>query len=240
MLSTPVGARHSRWQVRDERHTLGRVRGLVAVVVLWTAAGAAAQSGGPAVPTAPRADVVADTPSTADVDIEPADGSLRARSTHRVAISLGFSHWFSPRLGSPAGITTPSLMVGVRPGIEIVELRLRYAIGVAPIAVPRGASENVGFATLELVLTHGARWSGQSIDFHAGVHGGIVHAGAVTGCFGVVLGLAWTLDVSSDVALGPYFETRLVSYPLRGDGFSFPEHLEGDAQIDLGVALTVS
>lgn len=212
------------------------------LVVLWTAASAAAQSAEVSAtesPATPAAEAVAET-SAADGRVATTDGTLRARSPHRVAISVGFSHWFSPRLGSPDGITTPSLMVGVRPGIEILELRLRYTIGVLPIAIPHAASENVGFATLEVVLTHGASWAGQSIDFHAGVHGGLVHAGTLTGCFGVVLGLAWTLDVSSEVALGPYFETRLVSYPLPGDGFSFPEHLQGDAQIDLGVALTIS
>ncbi len=182
-------------------------------------------------PLAPRS-----APAGEQTDL-PSPVLVRERSDHRVVVALAFSHWFSPRIGAPAGIRTPSLLLSVRPAVSFLELRVRYVLGTRPVTLPAGEEERIGFGSLELVLTHGISLPGQSIDFHVGVLGGFVHAGDVTGCFGGVLGMLWLLDLSGDVGLGPYFEARMVSYPLAGDGFDFPDNIQADAQLDLGLAL---
>jgi hypothetical protein len=165
-----------------------------------------------------------------------------ARSDHRVAVAIGFSHWFGATFGSPDGFTTPALAVGVRPGLPFLELRLRYSIALQRLQLPRGAGDDhVGFASLEVAATHGLEVAGSRIDLRAGGVGAMVHARSVTGGAGIVIGAEWSFPTGlpPDFAVGVFFDARVLLYVLPGDaGDIFSPAGRRDAQLDLGVVLT--
>ncbi len=173
-------------------------------------------------------------------DLQTPAPSARARSDHRLSLWLGFSHWFGGTFGSPDGIGTPGLGVGVRPGLSFLEVRARYTVSVTALTLPAGGSSTVGFASLELVATHGLELDRNRIDLYAGPLGAMVHSSGITGAMGFVIGVQWTfvIGTSADVALGVTFEGRQVFYVLPGDPHDILNSPRRDGQMDLGVVLT--
>lgn len=160
------------------------------------------------------------------------------RADRRVAISLGFAHWFGETFNAPDGMTTPTLSVGMRPGLSFLELRLRYSLAVKALPLPERDKEHVGFAALEVALTHGLEVGSSRIDLLAGPFAGLVHAGGVAPAPGALFGAQWTVRVVSNFALGGFFEGRMFWYVLPDDSRNLFSSPRRDAQIDLGLLAT--
>jgi hypothetical protein len=178
-------------------------------------------------------------PPTASAPAEDTAEREAPPSGHRVVAFLGFAHWFGPTFGSPEGFTTPVAGVGVQPGLPFLEVRLRYTIAAGPVQLPSGADEHVGFLSLEVALTHIMSFGGQSIEIYAAPFGTLVHAAGATGGAGVAIGARWLVDLSDSVALGPFFEGRTVLYVLPGDTGDLFDDPHNDAQLDLGIAVSI-
>src|SRR5262245_1062696 len=73
------------------------------------------------------------------------------------AVTVGSSHWVGQTFGTPIGLSTPSIAVGVHPGLRWLELGLRYSLAIAPLPLPGGGQGRVGFVSLEAVLTREMR-----------------------------------------------------------------------------------
>lgn len=150
-----------------------------------------------------------------------------------LALLLGFSHWFGPTLGSPDGVSTPVVAIGVEPGVRFLEARARYTVSVTPRAVPGPAEHRVGFASLELVGKHRLSVGSQHMEVLLGPFATLAHAGGVGVGGGLVVGARWTFSRGTEAtpALGIFFEGRQVLYRLPGD----TGDARRDAQMDLGV-----
>lgn len=162
-----------------------------------------------------------------------------ARSAHRLAVELGFSHWFGDTFGAPDGFRTPMLSVGVRPGLPFLEVRLRYAVALAGLALPEGGDEVVGFASLELLATHGLAAGTQKLEVLAGPVATLAHAGGASGGLGLTVGTQWTFALTGELALGVFFEGRTLFYVLPGDSRDLLDDPRHDAQLDLGIVATL-
>jgi hypothetical protein len=201
-----------------------RTNAFALLMLVTTAAPAAAQEA-PVTPTP--------TPTAAPTATAP------ARSDHRIAVWLGFSHWFGPTFGSPDGFTTPTIGIAVRPGLPFLEVRLRYTIAIGPVQLASGADEHVGFLSLEVALSHEISFDEQTLEIYAAPFGTFVHAAGATGGAGIAVGARWLIDLSDTVSLGPFFEGRTVFYVLPGDMGDLFDNPHTDAQLDLGAVLSV-
>lgn len=172
-----------------------------------------------------------------------AGGADGAPSSHRVAASVGFSHWFGPTFGSPDGVSTPMFSVGVRPGLSFAEIKARYTRSALSAASPGGGSGLVGFASLELLLCRELRSGRQSLTGFAGVLLLFTHAGSPSlgGGYGAVLGAEYVLrtGLARSHAAGIFVAAHEVFYTLPWDRLDFYEASRRDAQIDLGLTTTL-
>jgi hypothetical protein len=168
-------------------------------------------------------------------------------SRRRVAVSLGFSHWFGPTFGSPDGFTTPMVAVGVRPALSFLEIRARYTRSTSA-AAPRDTAGGepvrglVGFASLELLVSRELRVGRHALNAFAGPAALLDHAGgsSVGYGFGVALGVEYTIrtGLAQGHAAGPFLGARQVFYVLPDDRFGLGD-ARRDAQIDLGLLTTL-
>jgi hypothetical protein len=166
-----------------------------------------------------------------------------APSRHRVAASVGFSHWFGSTFGSPDGVSTPMFAVGLRPGLSFVEIKARYTRSAAPAAVPGAARGLVGFASTELLLCRELRSGRQSLTGFAGALALFTHAGSpsIGGGYGAVLGAEYLVrtGLARSHAAGIFLAAHEVFYALPGERRDALEAPRRDAQIDLGLTTTL-
>jgi len=159
-------------------------------------------------------------------------------SSTRVRVALGFGHWFGSTVGSPKGISTPALGIGVRPGVSFLEVRVEYALSIRELDLPSSNSSRVGFAVLELVANKEMRVGDQTLNAHVGPLGVLVHAGSrVGGGFGLVIGAEYlfNLALAFPSAIGVFVHAREVFYRLGPERTTLTTP---EAQIDLGVVAT--
>lgn len=156
-------------------------------------------------------------------------------SNHRLALELGFSHWFGETFGSPDGIGTPAISVGVRPGVRFLELRARYAVAVTRLPLPGGGREHVGFASLELAVGHGLSIGNQRLEVYVAPLAALVHASEASLGGGLLLGTRWLFAtrMPAETTIGVFFEGRQIFYTLSAGGAA-----RRDGQMDIGVAAT--
>lgn len=160
-------------------------------------------------------------------------------SDRQLSLSLGFSHWFGPRLGTPEGLDTPTVSLGVRPALRFVELRLRYAGSTRALDLPTGVRSHVGFVSVEATVTHGLAVGAQRIDLYAGPLATLVHSNGATAGMGILIGTRLLIRAGkAGIAIGPFFEARSVFYKLPGERGGLLDPGRRDAQIDLGVVAT--
>jgi hypothetical protein len=166
-------------------------------------------------------------------------------STRELFIDVGFSHWWGKTFGAPIGASTPALLVGMRPGVRYLEVRLHYTVSLYGLELPtNGESSRVGFANVDVVLEHELRVAGERMMILGGVSGGLVHTSQGVGpSVGSVLGVRYLIDVSPRWSLGPFFDLRWQLYKLPGSDEPFYEVTDGqlvtghsDAQAQIGVA----
>jgi hypothetical protein len=202
------------------------MRGSLAILVLATLA-------------AGRRSVAAEPPVVA---AKPADGP----SARELFLDVGFSHWWSNTFGALVGASTPALVVGVRPGVPWLELRLHYTVSLEALTLPtNGQKSRVGFANLDVLLERELRVAGERMMILGGVAGGFVHTSQGLGpALGSVIGVRYLIDVSARWAVGPFFDLRWQAYKLPGSDRPLYE-VEGslvtshsDAQAQIGVAFS--
>ena len=164
-------------------------------------------------------------------------------STRQLSVQLGSSHWYGPTVGTPVGLTTPAIVVGARPGLRWLELRLGYTRTVKALALATtGEKQHVGFVNLDAAITHELRADGQRMVMGGGPLIGFVHAtdGSAL-AIGAALFARYLIDVTDTVAAGPYLDVRIQYYAFPGSGRGLGDVYdagESDLQSQLGVALT--
>jgi hypothetical protein len=167
-------------------------------------------------------------------------------ASRELFVDVGFSHWWSNTFGARIGASTPALVVGVRPGVPWLELRLHYTVSLDQLALPtNGEQSRVGFANLDVLLERELRVAGERMMILGGVAGGFVHTSQGLGpALGSVIGVRYLIDVSSRWAVGPFFDLRWQAYKLPGsdrplyavEGSLVTSH--SDAQAQIGVAFS--
>jgi len=158
-------------------------------------------------------------------------------TAHRIQISAGFAHWFGSAFASPDGLSTPTITLGIRPGVWFLELRARYTFALVPISLGSGESGRVGFGSLALVANRELGHRGQTLNAFAGPLGALCHdsTGTRPG-FGLVVGTEYLFDPgwAAGNKLGPFMQVHELFYVLPSSG----GQLRRDAQVDLGVTIT--
>lgn len=160
-------------------------------------------------------------------------------------VNLGFSHWYGNTLGTPAGASTPALVIGVNPGTSLLELRVNYSVSLSEFELPDGLRSRIGFLNADILVSHELKIRDQSMVMGFGPTLGFVHGSRGLGpCLGLELSARYLLEVAPGVALGPVFDVRAQYYGLpdeerplfRTSGKDAgPAH--SDLQSQLGVAL---
>ena len=181
-------------------------------------------------------------PEAASATPQTAAGEAPGPSKHRLAVSVGFSHWFGRTLGNPDGYTTPSICIGVRPGLGFLELRARYAITVVPLTLQSGVQTRAGFASLEVTINRELRIGGTSLAVFAGPLGVLFHSdGGVAPGFGVVAGVEYLFitGLPHGNSVGVVLGIRGVYYHLPGEHLNLLTEARRDAQVDLGLIGTL-
>lgn len=160
-------------------------------------------------------------------------------------VNVGFSHWFGETFGAPAGMTTPALVVGVRPGFDLLEVRAHYTLSLLKHELPSTEERSlVGFANLDVLFNREVGVAGERMMLQCGPSVGFVHTSQGVGlAYGAAFAARYMIDMGEHFALGPFFDVRWQSYDLPGRPKSRGED-EGalnagstDAQSHLGVAL---
>ncbi len=191
----------------------------------------------------------AETPSTASAPSptdETAAAVAREPSDHELFFNVGFSHWYGGTFGAPAGYTTPALVVGVRPGLSLLELRAHYTVSVYDLPLPGGEEGIVGFGNLDVLFSHEIRRGEERMLMGFGPSGGFVHTRDGFGlAFGAVLAARMMIDLSDSAALGPFFDARAQWYKLPNSDKPVYDEVDGrvqaghsDAQLQVGVAVS--
>lgn len=159
-------------------------------------------------------------------------------SPHRVRVSTGFGHWFGSTVGFPQGISTPTVGLGVRPGVSFLEVRAQYAFSTKRLQLPSGAESHVGFALLGLVANREMRLGNQRLNVYAGADGLLVHANDTGFGFGMVIGAEYLFatKLGAENAFGVFMNAREVFYRLPGERTKLTDP---EAQFDLGVVMTL-
>jgi len=148
-------------------------------------------------------------------------------------VNVGSSHWVGQTFGTPIGLSTPGVAIGVRPGLQWLEVGLRYTLAVQVLPLPGGTYSRVGFIGLEAALVKELRVGEQRLALGAGPAAAIIHSGLGAGWgVGPVLFARWIIDVGERLGLGPFFAMRPVFYTLPGDAALLGRQ---DMQADLGV-----
>jgi hypothetical protein len=178
---------------------------------------------------------------------EAVSRSKYPRSPHQLFVNLGFSHWYGQTFGAPIGVSTPALIVGVRPGVRFLEVRLHYTLSLRRLELPtNGERSRIGFGNLDLQLSHELRLGGQRMVMGFGPSAGFVHTSQGVGfSVGAVLSARYLIDIADVVATGPFLDVRAQLYHLPGSDVPFFEFVDGglnaghsDLQLQLGVALS--
>lgn len=145
-------------------------------------------------------------------------------------------------------MTTPALVVGVRPGISLLEIRAHYTVSLDKHELPtNGERSHVGFANLDLLMTRELRASNERMILQFGPAAGFVHTKQGLGfAYGAVLAARYMIDMGKGFALGPFFDARWQLYDLPGSDVPLYEVDDGkleaghsDAQSHVGVALSL-
>ncbi|HTU60973.1 MAG TPA: hypothetical protein VMF89_21115, partial [Polyangiales bacterium] len=143
--------------------------------------------------------------------------------------------------------STPAFVVGVRPGLSWLQLRLHYTASIYKLELPtNGKKSSVGFANFDALLSRELRVAGERMIVLGGFSGGFVHTSQGIGpAFGSVLAAHYMIDVSPSIALGPFFDFRWQLYRLPKSDEPFYRRENGrlrtghsDAQSQIGVALS--
>lgn len=186
---------------------------------------------------------------------QPLEGARRVETPARpqapadveAFVNLGFSHWFGETFGAPPGMTTPALVVGVRPGTSLLELRAHYTLSLTKHELPaNGERSVVGFGNLDVMFNRELRVYGERMILQFGPAAGFVHTSQGLGfAYGAVFAGRYMIDVGKGFALGPFFDVRWQVYELAHSGDAArrgdDEKLDAghsDAQSHLGVALS--
>jgi hypothetical protein len=168
------------------------------------------------------------------------------RSTRQLLVNLGFSHWYGGTFGAPIGASTPALVVGVRPGVQFLELRLHYTVALREQPLPTGDMSTVGFANFDALLSHELRVGSARMVLGCGPSIGFVHTKDGAGIsVGADLSARYLLDVTEVIALGPFFDARAQLYELPRSPLPLYEIRDGqlepghsDMQLQVGVAVS--
>jgi hypothetical protein len=163
-------------------------------------------------------------------------------------IQLGFGHWYGATFGSPIGVTTPALTLGVRPGLKWLELRGYYSIAVRPLEnLSTGLPTTVGFAAWDVALTHEIARDGQRMVMGCGPSAGFIHVDQGVGfSFGADIFARYMIRLGNVLAIGPFVDARAMLYELPGSSapiLLFEDYNlrygHSDAQIQIGVAASL-
>lgn len=139
------------------------------------------------------------------------------------------------------------MIVGVRPGVKFLEVRLHYTLSIDRLALPDGDQSRVGFANLDLLFAYDMRHGPMRIMVGLGWMGGIVHTNqGVGGTFGPVQVTRVMYQLTETVGLGIFVDLRFQLYHLPGSDvpiLSFGNDAQlvfghCDAQVQSGLALT--
>jgi hypothetical protein len=155
------------------------------------------------------------------------------RSARQLTVQLGFGHWYGKNFGAPIGATTPALTIGLRPGFRWLELRGYYSVTTDPPVLPTtGETSVVGFAQLDVALTHELRVGRQRMVMGCGPSAGFIHTKQG---IGISLGsdafARYMIDMSGVLALGPFFDVRAMYYDLPGSGVPLIDVVDGDLRM---------
>lgn len=152
---------------------------------------------------------------------------------HTLSAAIGFSHWFGPTLGSPDGVDTPVVEVGVEPGVDFLEVRARFTPALA------SASAVDGFGGVGLLLRHGLSSGRQEVGVRGGpeVFGVATSEGMRPGV-GAMVGAEILISVGQGASrprIGGFFAAHELTYTLPGEvDADLLGDAHRDAQIDLG------
>lgn len=163
---------------------------------------------------------------------------------YHLVISLGFSHWFGPTFGAPAGIYTPALTVAWAP-VSWLEIGVQYAGSLIELHVTPDVTSQIGFATISLVISKEITIAGERLTLGAGPMVGMVYdiagVGAVVGASIVA---RYLIQLRDALLLGPFIDARATLYELPGNAAPLFALTGGelqvghaDAQIQIGVAV---
>lgn len=163
-------------------------------------------------------------------------------SPRQLSLQIGSSHWYGPTVGTPVGLTTPAIVVGVRPGLRWLELRLGYTRTVRALSLATtGEKQHVGFVNLDAAITHELRVDGQRMVMGGGPVVGFVHATEGSAlAIGAALFARYLIDITGTVAAGPYLDVRIQYYAFPGSGMGLGDVYDAgdsDLQSQLGIAL---
>jgi hypothetical protein len=187
-------------------------------------------------------------PAAESAPVEESPLSRYPESAQQVFVNLGFSHWYGGTFGAPIGASTPALIVGVRPWTRKLEVRLHYTVAAQGVTLPtNGKRSNVGFANLDVLLSHELRVGGQRMVMGFGPSVGFVHTRQGVGlAVGADLSARYMIDIGEVMALGPFFDVRAQLYNLPGSDVPMYEVKDGrlepghsDSQLQIGVAVSL-
>ena len=162
-------------------------------------------------------------------------------SPRRLAIGIGFSHWFGTTFGSPDGVSTPTLFVGVRPALRFLELRFRTTFSVVDFDYRTGRHGPASFTSLGLLVEHELHVGRQSLGVFLGPEVIAVRADGTSFGFDLALGFDFLIETGLRPrhTVGLFVAAREVFYRLGSDSASLFDASLRDGQIDLGVMTTL-
>lgn len=174
--------------------------------------------------------------ASASATAEPSPASPR-----RLAIGLGFSHWFGTTFGSPDGYSTPTLWAGVRPGLRFLELRFRTSFSTSGFDYRTGRRGPASFTSLGVMVEHELHLGRQSLGIFLGPEAVAVRADGTSFGFDLALGFEFLIHtgLAPRHTVGFFVAAREMFYRLGSDTTSLFDASLRDGQIDLGVMTTL-
>ena len=163
----------------------------------------------------------------------------------RLRMDVGFSHWYADDLRSSVDLTHPTVGLGFRPGLELLELRFRYDL--SQVVAPAGGTaesfdgDYIHFVSGGLAVCKTFYLPRQHLNVLAGLNAVLPILGgevSVGGSLGIGIEYLFTPRPESAFAIGVFMEARNQYYKLN-----LPNGEQTDTQcdlvLDLGVVATL-